>query len=59
MSDPILIDDLTLAYATQRVLSGLSWRVPAGSITALLGGQRHRQIPHFGGVARLRQRTIG
>jgi ABC-2 type transport system ATP-binding protein len=38
MTDPILIDDLTLAYGTQRVLSGLSLGVPAGSITALLGG---------------------
>jgi ABC-2 type transport system ATP-binding protein len=38
MSDPILIDDLTLAYGTQRVLNGLSLRVPMGSITALLGG---------------------
>lgn len=59
MTDPILIDDPTLAYGTQRVPSGLSLRVPAGSITALLGGQRRRQIHHFGGVARLRPRTIG
>ena len=38
MTDPILIDNLTLAYGTQRVLHGLSLRVPTGSITALLGG---------------------
>lgn len=37
-STPILIEDLTLAYGTQRVLDGLSLRVPAASITALLGG---------------------
>lgn len=34
----ILIDGLTVAYGDQRVLDGLSLRVPAGSITALLGG---------------------
>ena len=38
MTDPILIDDLTCAYGTHVVLHGLSLRVPAGSITALLGG---------------------
>ena len=37
-TDSILIDDLTLAYGTHRVLDGLSLRVPAGTITALLGG---------------------
>lgn len=35
---PILIDDLTLGYGAQRVLDRLSLTVPAGSITALLGG---------------------
>ena len=35
---PILIQDLHLAYGTHRVLDGLSLSVPAGSITALLGG---------------------
>jgi len=35
---PILIKDLTLAYREHRVLDGLSLAVPAGSITALLGG---------------------
>lgn len=35
---PILIDDLTVGYGEQRVLDRLSLRVPAGSITALLGG---------------------
>lgn len=35
---PILIDDLTLAYGTHIVLDRLSLAVPAGSITALLGG---------------------
>ena len=37
-SPPILIDGLTLAYGEHRVLDGLSLQVPAGSITALLGG---------------------
>lgn len=35
---PILIDDLTVGYGEQRVLDRLSLRVPAGSITALPGG---------------------
>ncbi|MCD2316256.1 ABC transporter ATP-binding protein [Sphingomonas sp. IC-11] len=35
---PILIDNLVLAYGQHRVLDGLSLQVPAGSITALLGG---------------------
>lgn len=35
---PILLDQLTLAYGAHRVLDGLSLAVPAGSITALLGG---------------------
>ncbi|WP_296221972.1 ATP-binding cassette domain-containing protein [uncultured Sphingomonas sp.] len=35
---PILIDDLSVRYGEQRVLDRLSLRVPAGSITALLGG---------------------
>ena len=35
---PILIADLHLAYGAHRVLHGLSLSVPAGSITALLGG---------------------
>jgi len=38
MTDPILINELTLAYGEHRVLDGLSLAVPAGSITALLGG---------------------
>ncbi|KQM63419.1 ABC transporter ATP-binding protein [Sphingomonas sp. Leaf17] len=37
-TDPILIADLTLSYGPTAVLNGLSLRVPAGSITALLGG---------------------
>jgi ABC-2 type transport system ATP-binding protein len=37
-STPILIDNLVLAYGDHRVLDGLSLQVPAGSITALLGG---------------------
>ena len=37
-TDPILIEELTLAYGTQVVLDRLSLVVPAGSITALLGG---------------------
>lgn len=35
---PILIDGLMLAYGEHRVLNGLTLQVPAGSITALLGG---------------------
>ena len=35
---PILINDLSVGYGEQRVLDRLSLRVPAGSITALLGG---------------------
>jgi ABC-2 type transport system ATP-binding protein len=35
---PILIESLVLAYGEHRVLDGLSLQVPAGSITALLGG---------------------
>lgn len=35
---PIAIDALTVAYRNHRVLDGLSLSVPAGSITALLGG---------------------
>lgn len=35
---PILIEDLTVAYGAQAVLRGLTLSVPAGSITALLGG---------------------
>ncbi len=38
VTDPIRIDDLTLAYGAHRVLNRLSLAVPAGSITALLGG---------------------
>ena len=37
-SPPILIDALTLSYGAHRVLDGLTLAVPAGSITALLGG---------------------
>lgn len=36
--DPIHIQDLVLGYGTHPVLNGLSLTVPAGSITALLGG---------------------
>ncbi|WP_121117231.1 ABC transporter ATP-binding protein [Croceibacterium ferulae] len=35
---PILIENLQLAYGANRVLDGMSLSVPAGSITALLGG---------------------
>ena len=35
---PIFIDQLTFSYGSNRVLDGLSLMVPAGSITALLGG---------------------
>jgi ABC-2 type transport system ATP-binding protein len=37
-TDPILIEALTLAYGEHVVLNRLSLAVPAGSITALLGG---------------------
>lgn len=35
---PILIENLAVAYRDQRVLDDLSLSVPAGSVTALLGG---------------------
>jgi ABC-2 type transport system ATP-binding protein len=35
---PIVIDQVTLSYGAFRVLDGLSLTVPAGSVTALLGG---------------------
>lgn len=35
---PILIENLVVAYGDYRVLDGLSLSVPAGSVTALLGG---------------------
>ncbi len=35
---PILLQDVSLAYSAQQVLRGLTLSVPAGSITALLGG---------------------
>lgn len=35
---PIAIDALTVTYGSHRVLDGLNLSVPAGSITALLGG---------------------
>ncbi|QYF86969.1 ABC transporter ATP-binding protein [Brevundimonas sp. PAMC22021] len=37
-TSPIHIEDLRLAYGSHCVLNGLSLDVPAGSITALLGG---------------------
>jgi ABC-2 type transport system ATP-binding protein len=36
--EAIVIDELVVSYGAHRVLDGLSLRVPAGSITALLGG---------------------
>ncbi|EJL31864.1 ABC transporter ATP-binding protein [Novosphingobium sp. AP12] len=35
---PILIDDLAVTYGNHQVLAGLSLSAPAGSVTALLGG---------------------
>lgn len=35
---PILLQDVSVAYGAQQVLRGLTLDVPAGSITALLGG---------------------
>lgn len=35
---PILIETVTVDYGSRPVLDGLSLSVPAGSITALLGG---------------------
>jgi ABC-2 type transport system ATP-binding protein len=35
---PIVIDELVVSYGGHRVLDGLNLHVPAGSITALLGG---------------------
>lgn len=34
----VLLQDVSLAYGAQEVLRGLTLSVPAGSITALLGG---------------------
>ncbi len=42
---PILIDALTLAYGAHVVLNRLSLAVPAGSITALLGGNGAGKSP--------------
>jgi len=38
MDEPIALEQVTLCYGAHRVLDGLSLSVPAGSITALLGG---------------------
>lgn len=38
MAEPISLEQITLSYGAHRVLDGLSLSVPAGSITALLGG---------------------
>ena len=38
MAEPILLEQVALSYGAHRVLDGLSLAVPAGSITALLGG---------------------
>lgn len=35
---PLLIEDLVVAYGDHRVLDGLALSIPAGSVTALLGG---------------------
>lgn len=61
MTDPILIVDLTLAYGDHRVLNGLSLRVPAGSITALLGGNgagKSTTLSALLGFARTQSGTI-
>jgi ABC-type multidrug transport system fused ATPase/permease subunit len=61
MTDPILIDDLTFAYDTHDVLDGLSLRVPAGSITALLGGNgagKSTTLSALLGFTRARSGTI-
>ncbi|WP_331044056.1 ABC transporter ATP-binding protein [Sphingomonas sp.] len=61
-TDSILIDDLILAYGTHRVLDGLSLRVPAGSITALLGGNgagKSTTLSALLGFTRAQSGTIG
>nr|WP_184244760.1 ATP-binding cassette domain-containing protein [Novosphingobium chloroacetimidivorans] len=60
-TDPILISDLTLGYGTHTVLDGLSLAVPAGSITALLGGNgagKSTTLSALLGFARARTGTI-
>jgi ABC-2 type transport system ATP-binding protein len=61
MTDPILIDDLTFAYGAHDVLDGLSLRVPAGSITGLLGGNgagKSTTLSTLLGFTRARSGTI-
>jgi ABC-2 type transport system ATP-binding protein len=60
-NDPILINDLTLSYGTHTVLKGLSLAVPAGSITALLGGNgagKSTTLSALLGFSRARSGTI-
>ena len=60
-NDPILIQDLTLAYGAHQVLNGLSLTVPAGSITALLGGNgagKSTTLAALLGFSRARSGTI-
>ncbi|RXD02437.1 ABC transporter ATP-binding protein [Sphingomonas sp. UV9] len=61
MTEPILIDDLSFAYDTHYVLNGLSLRVPAASITALLGGNgagKSTTLSALLGFTRARSGTI-
>jgi ABC-2 type transport system ATP-binding protein len=60
-TDPILIDALTLAYGEHVVLDRLSLTVPAGSITALLGGNgagKSTTLSALLGFARAQSGTI-
>lgn len=57
----IVIEDLVLAYGSRRILDGLSLRVPARSITALLGGNgagKSTTLSALLGFARARSGTI-
>ncbi|HTG38549.1 ABC transporter ATP-binding protein [Sphingomonas sp.] len=58
---PILIERLTLSYGAHRVLDELSLAVPAGSITALLGGNgagKSTTLAALLGFARAQSGTI-
>jgi ABC-2 type transport system ATP-binding protein len=60
-TDPILIEALTLAYGEHVVLDRLSLTVPAGSITALLGGNgagKSTTLSALLGFARAQSGTI-
>ena len=61
ITQPILIQELDLAYGAHQVLNGLSLTVPTGSITALLGGNgagKSTTLAALLGFSRARSGTI-